>query len=314
MPSSGPPPRSPTSINNSWAGSLCGSEYERRNSDSNGSWTHNRVTAPGGAPAVRLVALDMDGTILERGRVIQPALVEALVRAARAGVRVTTCTGRPIEFQRQLLPENGLGPGAGVPHALVADERELFLLDTATGAYESLEPWNTTVRERWKTLHPAAMDWLRRAEREAQARSWVAAPHESEARMYERGLPTLALQDAETAAEIRRWLAGQLAESGDALVANRNGRLVQLHDAATGKGLVLLELARVWDIQPSEVLAAGDSANDFTMLDGRHGFRAMCPANADDGIKDAVRTAGGYIAGERIGLGVLEGLRHYGVA
>ena len=43
-------------------------------------------------------------------------------------------------------------------------------------------------------------------------------------------------------------------------------------------------------------------------------FRALCPANADEGIKEAVRTAGGYIASERIGQGVLEGLRHFGVA
>jgi hydroxymethylpyrimidine pyrophosphatase-like HAD family hydrolase len=249
----------------------------------------------------------MDGTILEKGRLIQPALVAQLKRAAQNGVRVTSCTGRPIEFQRQIFPENGLG----VPHALVADERELFLLEG--GDYVPLEPWNGNVRERWKTLHPPAMEWLRRAEREAKSRGWDAFPHESEERMYQRGLPTLAVQDADKAAEIRQWLAGQLSESGDALVANRNGRLVQLHDAATGKGLVLLELARVWGIQPAEVVAAGDSANDFSMLDGRHGFNALCPANADDGIKEAVRTAGGYVASERIGLGVLEGLTYFGV-
>ena len=260
---------------------------------------------------IRLIALDMVGTILERGRIIQPDLVAALKRASGAGVRMTSCTGRPIEFQRQIFPENGLGAAAVVPHALVVDERELFLLDGAD--YVPLEPWNTNVRERWKTLHPAAMEWLRRAEREAKRRGWDCSQHESEERMYERGLPTLAVQDAASAAEVRQWLAGQLSESGDALVANRNNRLVQMHDAATGKGLVLLELARVWGIHPSEVLAAGDSANDFSMLDGRHGFRALCPANADDGIKEAVRTAGGYVAAERIGLGVLEGLRHYGV-
>ncbi len=267
----------------------------------------------GARSAIRLVALDMDGTILEKGRMIQPPLVNALRRLASDGVRVTTATGRPLEFQEGILPENGLGAGVGVPHALMADEREIFLLDAEQRRYVPHAPWNDAVRTRWETLHPVAMRWLRRAEREGTTRGWECFQHEDEARMYERGLPTLAFQDAAQATEIQRWLAEQLTESGDALVANRNGRLVQMHDAATGKGLVLLQIARLWQIEPQEVLAAGDSANDFSMVDGRHGFRAGCPDNADDGIKEAVRAAGGHVAQERIGLGVLEVLGAYGL-
>jgi hypothetical protein len=50
------------------------------------------------------------------------------------------------------------------------------------------------------------------------------------------------------------------------------------------------------------------------MLDGRLGFRGGAPANADEGIKEVVRAAGGYVAEERIGLGVLEILRRFGIA
>ncbi len=271
------------------------------------------IGSAGSQTSIKLVALDMDGTILEKGRTIQPALRDALRRLAASGVRVTTATGRPIEFQKRILPENGLGPEAGVPHALVADEREIFLLDVERRRYVAHAPWNAAVRARWEALHPTAMEWLRNAEREAKSRGWGCYQHEDEARMYERGLPTLVVDDARRAAELAEWLATRLAESGDALVANRNNRLVQLHDAATGKGLVLLELVRLWGLTPREVLAAGDSANDFSMLDGRHGFRAGCPGNADEGIKAAVRAAGGHVARERIGLGVLEALQAYGL-
>jgi HAD superfamily hydrolase (TIGR01484 family) len=258
---------------------------------------------------IRLVALDMDGTSLERGRTFQPALVSALKALAQRGVRYATATGRPFGFQLDILPANGLGAAAGTPHAIMADEREIFLL--RGGRYVTHAAWNDEIRSRWERLHAPAMEWLRAAEREGTSRGWHCFQHEEEARMKARGLPTLAFDDAEKAHAIREWLAGKLAESGDALVANRNNRLVQLHDAAAGKGNVLLELARMWELRPEQVLAVGDSANDFSMLDGRHRFKAGAPGNADQGVQHAVQTAGGYVAAERVGLGVVEILRHY---
>ena len=275
---------------------------------------------------IRLVAVDMDGTILERGREIKRELVGAFTALAARGVRVTTATGRPIRFQLELLPANGLGGAVGTPHALMVDERELFLLDPTARRYEPYAPWNDAVRRRWERLHPRAMAWLRRTEAEAPRRGWECVMHEEEARMYERGLPTLTFKDAAQAVEARRWLSAEIDAAGEgggqregdetvgALSVNRNSRLVQVQDAAAGKGNVLRALADVWGIAPHEVLAVGDSANDFSMLDGRHGFRAGAPGNADDAIKEAVRGVGGYVAEERVGLGVLEVLRHYDLA
>jgi hypothetical protein len=278
---------------------------------------------------IRLVAVDMDGTILERGREVRCELVEAFVELAQQGVRVSTATGRPVRFQLEILPANGLGAKAGTPQALMVDERELFLLDGASERYAPYAAWNDAIRKQWERLHPRAMAWLRRTAEEGPRRGWECAIHEEEQRMYERGLPTLAFKDAAQAAEARRWLAAEIEREGEgggqregadadvgeagALSVNRNNRLVQVQDAAAGKGNVLRALAELWEVDPEEVLAIGDSANDFSMLDGRHGFRAGAPGNADEGIKAAVRAAGGYVAEERVGLGVLEVLRAYGL-
>jgi hydroxymethylpyrimidine pyrophosphatase-like HAD family hydrolase len=215
----------------------------------------------------------------------------------------------------EILPANGLGPAVGTPHALIVDERELFLLDEARERYEPHAPWNDEIRARWEALHPRAMEWLRRTAAEAQRRGWECGVHEEERRMYERGLPTLSFKEAEHAAAMRKWVDGELVSQGtDRLSVNRNNRLVQFQDAAAGKGNVLRALSELWGLTPDQVLACGDSANDYSMLDGRLGFRAGAPGNADEGIKAAVRARGGYVAEERIGLGVLEILRHYGLA
>jgi len=282
---------------------------------------------------IRLVAVDMDGTILERGREVKAELRSAFLALAAKGVRLTTATGRPLRFQLDIMPANGLGPSVGAPQALIVDERELFLLDDAGGRYEGHAPWNDEIRARWEKMHPQAMEWLRRTEVEAQRRGWECGVHEEERRMYERGLPTLSFKEAEHAATMRKWVSEELEQETEGggqregneragirshaplrISVNRNNRLVQFQDAAAGKGNVLRALSELWGIAPAEVLACGDSANDYSMLDGRLGFQCGAPSNADDGIKAAVRAAGGYVAEERIGLGVLEILRHHALA
>jgi hydroxymethylpyrimidine pyrophosphatase-like HAD family hydrolase len=129
--------------------------------------------------------------------------------------------------------------------------------------------------------------------------------------MYRRGLPTIAFSSPDDAAGVQRWLAAQFAAHEPRLACNRNVRLVQIHDALVGKGRVLAELARVWDLAPDEVLAIGDSANDVSMLDGSLGFQCAAPGNADELVQDVVRRAGGYVAQARIGAGVIEVLRYH---
>ena len=60
-----------------------------------------------------------------------------------------------------------------------------------------------------------------------------------------------------------------------------------------------------------EIFAAGDHHNDVSMLDGRFAAMPACPANAIDNVKDAVRSAGGYVAEREYGAGVHEALLHF---
>jgi len=47
------------------------------------------------------------------------------------------------------------------------------------------------------------------------------------------------------------------------------------------------------------------------MLDGRFAAMPACPANAIDQVKDAVRSARGYVAEREFGAGVREALLHF---
>jgi Cof subfamily protein (haloacid dehalogenase superfamily) len=56
----------------------------------------NAAPAPGRAPGHRLLAVDLDGTLLSLDLRLDPRDVEALRRAMAAGLRVVACTGRPF--------------------------------------------------------------------------------------------------------------------------------------------------------------------------------------------------------------------------
>ncbi len=47
------------------------------------------------------------------------------------------------------------------------------------------------------------------------------------------------------------------------------------------------------------------------MLNGRFAQYPACPANAIPEVKEAVRSAGGYVASKGYGAGVHEALRHF---
>lgn len=253
-----------------------------------------------------MIAMDLDGTILEGGSHIRPELIDRLVALAQHGVRCVTATGRPFDFQVETLEFHALPPAAGVFSALIADEREIFLLNGSGDRYVPHAPWNDAVREHWETLFPLAMRVLEAAEAESARRGWTTSRIHSDEESYERGLPTIRLEDPEKSQAICDWVKDHIQANNYPLATNRNVFITQVFDAQVGKGPVLAELCRVLDIDPAQTLAVGDSTNDLSMLDGEYGFQVATMNNADFRVKDLVRGQGGYIASADAGLGVAE--------
>ena len=91
----------------------------------------------------------------------------------------------------------------------------------------------------------------------------------------------------------------------------RNTVYLRFCHADYHKGAALAELSRLLEIPPAGIFAAGDHYNDISMLDGRFARYPACPANAIPEVKDAVRSAHGYVAAKNHGAGVHEALRHF---
>ncbi|HWK81278.1 MAG TPA: HAD hydrolase family protein [Thermomicrobiales bacterium] len=260
-------------------------------------------------PPIAMIAMDLDGTILEAGEVIRPEVIAALAGLAARGVRCVTATGRQAAFQRDLFARYEMDMAStGIIQALIGDEREIFL-GTPDG-YEPHTAWNDALRARWVDLFPLAWGLMEDAKAEALSRGWAVEFLQSPEVAYERGLPTLVCEDAAQGASLCLWVQEQIDLRTLPLATNRNIRLVQAFDVQAGKGPALAELARVLGIPNAQVLAIGDSSNDYTMLDPRfnHGFRTATPANAEEELKQLVRAGNGYVASAEAGLGTVEAI------
>ena len=272
-------------------------------------------------PRVRLVALDIDGTLLRSDKTLSPRTREAVARARGGGVRVVLVTGRRHPSARKVADE--LGPALPlVVHngALVIDEgriihcrplaREVAARAIQLGRAHGSEP----------IVHcgKGGEGWLL-VEARAQPEGLVAYYLErarSELRLVEGLVEALAQEDTiqvmfgGTQAEIARLHEALAAELSKVAKLERtvypaiDFALVDVLDPSVGKADALAFLCGRWGIAAEETLAIGDNWNDRQMLEraGRGLLMGnapvelialglpLLPTNDEDGVAHALET------------------------
>lgn len=252
---------------------------------------------------IRLLALDLDGTLLDPGTRIHPETIATLERFVDQGGRVAIDTGRPYDAILRIMRDNDVLPQRRFPHALIAEEREIYLRDQ-DGEFAPLEPWNTSIIAAEHALIKVAREIAHSVEAALAVEGIVPrAPNtalEDERGFVERYFET------KTEAEQARHVALERMPLDVPLQLIRNNRLLAFRHQDVGKGKLLLKLSTLLEVEPHQIMAIGDSHNDLEMLDGRFGFVGGTVANADSQIKDVIERTGGPIASLPLSLGVAE--------
>jgi Cof subfamily protein (haloacid dehalogenase superfamily) len=270
-------------------------------------------------PRIRLVALDIDGTLLRGDKTVSPRTRLALERARAAGVRLALVTGRRHPSARRVAEDLG-GRVPLVLHngALVVEDgsvlrcrplpRAAALRAIAAGRAEGAEP----------VLHcgAAGEGWLLV---DAEARpSGLVGYYLERSRAEMRVVPDLvAAVDAEEPIQVmfggerapmetlRAALAAALADEAriERTVYPATGMvLLDVLHPAVGKAEALGFLQERWGIAPSETLAIGDNWNDREMVEKAGlGFvmgnadpelltlgLPVLPTNEEDGVARAI--------------------------
>jgi hypothetical protein len=203
---------------------------------------------------IRLVALDMDGTLLNDRQEISPRNAAAIRRALDAGVIVCLATGRGVQ---NVLPYT-----------------ELLDLTTPMITVNGGEIWHRPHELHRRTAMDAA-DVLRLRRLALEHGVWYWAYATDGVYNRERWV------EPEEAAERKVWLKFGYYEENERLlerirataeswggfeISNSSTANIELNPAGVSKGAALRELCGLLGIDPSETAAAGDSLNDLSMI------------------------------------------------
>jgi len=235
--------------------------------------------------AVRLIAIDIDGTLLDSRWQVPEANREAIARAVAQGIEVALVTGRRFDFARPiadqiscpltLIVNNGAviksQDGATRLRHLLPREVGLAVL-AATMEFRA----GTAVvfdRPRERQIIYEQIDWEDPGRKSyfERNREFIAQVTPLEACLTEDPIQVMYSGPVGRMREVEAVLRAMPARDAFALAVTeyeaRNFGLVDVIRQGCSKGAALAEWARVHGLTPAEVMAIGDNLNDREMLE-----------------------------------------------
>ncbi len=240
----------------------------------------------------RLIATDLDGTLLRPDGTVSPRAVKALAAMSAAGAAVVLVTGRPVRWLPHVygvldapyiaVCANGAVVYDPVDDAIVSAELiDADVLIEAAGRIRAALPAATfAVETGLDLLHEAA--YSTRSEGDAGVRVATLAE------MSQVSAVKLLVRASGWASD---ELTARVAEAvGDAMEATHSSAigLVELSTAGVTKGTGLAAYAASHGFGPSDTLVFGDMPNDLSMFEWAG--RAVAMANAHPRVR-ALATA-----------------------
>lgn len=252
---------------------------------------------------IRLVATDLDHTLLRGDRTVSDRTVAALRSARRAGITVVPVTARNVVGVRAVNARTGFdgwavcGNGAYAVHLGISDDRSAEPLFATEATPDALRRVVATVRARFPRACFAAVRecGARFIAEDAYAALASATDHSRDPASMERATVD-DLVDAPAVKLVFRApdvpvdvlfdkVSALLAEDTGVELTMSGAPFVELMAAGVSKATGLARLCSHLGVAPGEVLAVGDGLNDIPML--RWAGRGVAVANAGPDVRAA---------------------------
>ncbi len=241
----------------------------------------------------RILALDVDGTLLDPGGALRPRTAEAVARAARAGIRPVLCTGRRYRRARPVAALLALNaPIVCNSGAIVkdpCDDRTLWRLDfdpLLQGALLELFVENNQpivaftdrasrdpdfIVPGFPMGKPLFDEYVARNREHAELDpDWMTNLREPDGQALRHPLfHVCAVGSRPEMVAFQQVVLDHLSGRVQTFVQRSprySGTMCEVlrHDAS--KWTAVLYLARLWGVGPSEICAVGDDVNDVPMI------------------------------------------------
>ncbi len=246
---------------------------------------------------IRLVGLDLDGTLLTDKKTISPATLEALSRAHAQGVYLVPVTGRPykgipknvrdLPYMRYMISCNG---------ASIRDSHQETILQASLIEADTAKKL-VALLHRYHLPFEVLLDGVGYAEPWVYESLIAKSPEGSFLRNYVRDtretVPDILafVEKARGLEEIfviagatQETLLAELSALPPLQIVHPAVGALEITAEGVDKGKALLALAEHLRLSQAETMAIGDSGNDVAML--RQAGHAVAMGNAPQSVKD----------------------------
>ena len=252
---------------------------------------------------IALIALDLDGTQLDRQKRLTPRNRRALERAAAKGIRVVPCTGRfyrgmpavirDLPFVRYVITMNG---------AEVLDvtrDRPLYRAEIAPSEFEPLFDYMDTLpviydcyQDGWgwmdRRFYDGLEEFMAGQDELDMATSLRTPVDDFRGTLRRRNMPIqktqmfFRLDDLERRDRELERIAARFPNLAVSAAIYNN---IEINSREAQKGRALRELCAVLGLRPEQAMAFGDGLNDVSML--RDAGVGVAMANASAAVRAA---------------------------
>ena len=246
-------------------------------------------------PIVKLIALDLDGTLLNPDSSISEETIKQMRRLSENCCQIAIVTGNPYSVTLEHLIRNNIRTNDGFPQILICNERDVFFLEG--DRYRPWLPWNEEAYNKELSLLPSSRQVVKE----------IALAVKSEFHMSndymqnDRGFLEIFYSSPERAKQACSHFAEAL--KGPKIKPVRNNAMIAFRSEEIGKGLILSMVADHLGLQVDVILEVGDCQNDVCML---LRCKAASTQNADHLVKELVRQRNGVVADSSYSSGVAE--------
>lgn len=271
---------------------------------------------------VKLIAMDMDGTLLDSAHTIPLANLDALREAADRGIHLALCSGRmpddagffavDAKLPMHVLALNGTcildGPLGNITYNQYMDEGEvrriLAILDKEDVDVGMFGQHELVISTKKLTKAQIAKSWGTHVLRKG-GRSVVRLGNQGREELIKKGvnkLVVIAARHPEILPDLRRAIA---ACAPGTEISSSWAHNLELNANTANKGTALRALAAQLNIDMAEVMALGDNDNDIPMLTAA-GYGVVMK----NGTPATVASAK-YMTLSHVDAGVAAAIRHF---
>ncbi|MDQ0483838.1 sucrose-phosphate phosphatase subfamily [Alkalihalobacillus hemicentroti] len=220
---------------------------------------------------IKLIALDMDGTLVNHDGDVSKENENAVKRAKDQGIHVVLSTGRSLPFCRDIAEQLGHSAYLVTVNGGQIFDKDLNLVDSTHLTNDLVKRlWELKMKHDvyfWSSTTEGVFNTKKPFEKEIDDYNWLKFGFD--------------IQDD----NVRKVITDEVMANEALEVTNSSPTNLEINPAGVNKAAALMKVCKWLDLSMDNVMAVGDSMNDIAMI--REAGFGVAMGNAQDRVKEA---------------------------